>query len=428
MLGRATLPHGSYASSPDADHMDPQLQTLLEHLVTDEEGSIFVTGADATTRRATALAILDARRDVRDTVVVESAPDWERAPRADAVVIPELTTLDDERQRTLVGWLTDDGPVVAAGVDDPNAAVRAEELRVDLHYELSAAPLPLDGFDAFAEAPPEEVVERAAAAADEREADSERRVPPAWLARWCERADLAPTRAWCHDHLERRELWTLETGATSPTEAREKLRHTADGEDGHPVVTDGRDDVDRLLQRQHFDHETFSPRTADWRLDDWLEAAAGVDLERWIERQIERAAAEGLGPEYFEPDALEPPDGVDDEPTVRRQEDHATVTVVPVDSPADVPAFFHFGFGNANPTPDRHVAMLRRWARRWNATLFGIGTDWLELTVTDPVADPETALEIAREHFVYCPDAPGANIAKFAQSILGASYWSFRWS
>lgn len=49
------------------------------------------------------------------------------------------------------------------------------------------------------------------------------------------------------------------------------------------------------------------------------------------------------------------------------------------------------------------------------------------LFVEQPIRDRETALELAREHFVYCPSVPEQNIVRFARTVYNSHWWSFWW-
>lgn len=409
--------------------MDRDLRKLLQYLLENERSSFLLIGSDAKRRTDWARAILEERSGLDRVVVLESDRDWERAgDDVDAVIVPSVTAVSDDRQLTLLEWMTEGTRVVAAGAADPDAAVEEEELRVDLYYRLNVAPFPLDAFEATRTGSPDEVLDAAREDATGAEGGSERAVPPEWLADWCARANVEPTRAWRHAHLEDGELWTMELGSPSAPRAWRRLSETADDLGYQPVVTTGREAVDTLLERQHFEHEAISPETADWRLEDWRRAAAGVDVDGWIAQVIEREKAEGLGASYFDPEPFEAPER-DDENSflVERADDGAAITLVPVDAAAEVPAFFHYGGYNANPQPDRHVAMLRRWADAWDATVFGISPDILELYVPEPVRDADDAVAIARQQHVYCPSVPVENIAGRARSVQNAHWWTFWW-
>lgn len=411
--------------------MDRHLLDVLRHLVEHDDAPVLVSGADAERRTDWARAIFEERSELDRAVLLESDSDWERAADddIDAVIVPSLEAVDDERQATLLEWIADGIRVVAAGAADPDEAVRQNEIRVDLFYRLSLTPLPLGEFEATRQRPPGEVLAEALADASETEAGSERAVPSEWLADWCARAELQPTRAWRHSHLEDGELWTMEFESAPVTRAWRRLSETSGDLAYSPVVTPGRESVDTLLRDQHFEHDVVSPETADWRLEDWLRAASGVDVDRWVRRAVEREKAEGLGESYFDPDEPIEPVDRDDEGSylVERAAGTAAVTLVPVADGPSVPAFFHYGGFNANPSAERHVAMLRHWLDRWDATLFGLSPEILELYVDDPITDADDAVAAAREQFAYCPSAPGQNIAVPARQILRAHWWTCWW-
>ncbi|MFB6373234.1 MAG: hypothetical protein ABEN55_08995, partial [Bradymonadaceae bacterium] len=112
------------------------------------------------------------------------------------------------------------------------------------------------------------------------------------------------------------QLWTIKLDSPAVPRAWRQLSETAENLGYHPVVTSGRDSVDTLLERQHFEHDAISPETADWRLEDWRQAAAGVDVDRWIRQAIGREKADGLGASYFDPEPVEAHDRDEEESSV----------------------------------------------------------------------------------------------------------------
>ncbi|MFB6373235.1 MAG: sigma 54-interacting transcriptional regulator [Bradymonadaceae bacterium] len=145
--------------------MDQHLRDVLQHLVENDSTPILITGSDTRRRTDWARAILEERSGLDGVVILESDRDWERAEEADvdAVVVPSLAAVDDERQNTLLTWVTEGTRVVAAGAANPDKAVTEQEIRVDLYYRLNLAPLPLDEFEATRQRPPDEVLSDALA-------------------------------------------------------------------------------------------------------------------------------------------------------------------------------------------------------------------------------------------------------------------------
>ncbi len=407
--------------------MDDELEEILRILVESSESPILVVGDEVERRRVWARAILEARDGIERIAVLGEDDDWERvAGEVEAVVAPDVAAVSEDRQILLLEWVVEGDCIVAAGASDPNRAVREGEVRTDLYYRLAVAPFAVGDIEHGIAS--EEAIARTLGSDDEQAAGSERAMPPERLAAWAERAGVQPVRSWRHDHLEDGELWTLELGEPSVTEAWHRLRETAESGDGVAVVTSGREAVDELLERQHFGHERISERTADWRLDDWRRAAREVDPADWTDEGIEREIAEGLEASYFEAAPLEAPDRSDEQPSiVERAGESASVTLVPVEEAWEVPAFFHFGGHVGTPRADRHAAMLKHWSERWGATVFGIAFDSLDVYLDEPLRERDQVLEVAREQFVYCTPPIGENIAEVARWIQGARWWSFWW-
>ncbi|MFL1382060.1 DUF4253 domain-containing protein [Nocardiopsis protaetiae] len=75
-------------------------------------------------------------------------------------------------------------------------------------------------------------------------------------------------------------------------------------------------------------------------------------------------------------------------------------------------------------------AVLADWERRFGARLVMAGFDTLVLTTAVEIADKETALRVAAEHFALCPDnvwqGPGS-LDSYAESLLGGASWGFWW-
>ena len=76
------------------------------------------------------------------------------------------------------------------------------------------------------------------------------------------------------------------------------------------------------------------------------------------------------------------------------------------------------------------AAVLRSWEERFGAYVVGIGFDTLTLAVARPLSTRNQALAVAAEHFAACSDNvyQGAeSIEAYAETLIGASVWSFWW-
>ncbi|MBW8486488.1 DUF4253 domain-containing protein [Actinomadura parmotrematis] len=75
-------------------------------------------------------------------------------------------------------------------------------------------------------------------------------------------------------------------------------------------------------------------------------------------------------------------------------------------------------------------AVLRGWEDRFGARVVGLGFNTLELSVAGPPVTAKHALQVAAEHWAFCPDilfqGPGT-LAGYAEEIRGRTTWSFWW-
>jgi hypothetical protein len=81
------------------------------------------------------------------------------------------------------------------------------------------------------------------------------------------------------------------------------------------------------------------------------------------------------------------------------------------------------------------AAVVRSWEDRFGVRVVGIGFDTLQLSVAAPPATPEHALQVAAEHFAFCPDNILADLigfspnplAAYAKQLRGEQSWAFWW-
>jgi hypothetical protein len=105
--------------------------------------------------------------------------------------------------------------------------------------------------------------------------------------------------------------------------------------------------------------------------------------------------------------------------------------VVGVTRPADAVAVLQWS-GPTNHFSDmgQLAAVLRTWEDRFGAYVVCIGFDTLQLAVTRPPASFEQACRVAAEHMAVCSDCVyqgEGSIEALAESLVGASTWSFWW-
>ncbi|KDN80791.1 DUF4253 domain-containing protein [Kitasatospora cheerisanensis] len=75
-------------------------------------------------------------------------------------------------------------------------------------------------------------------------------------------------------------------------------------------------------------------------------------------------------------------------------------------------------------------AVLLDWERRYGTRLVQVGFADLELSVSAPPEDEDTALRIAAEHLAFCPDnifQGAGSLTEYAPGLVDADQWTFWW-
>jgi len=109
------------------------------------------------------------------------------------------------------------------------------------------------------------------------------------------------------------------------------------------------------------------------------------------------------------------------------------IALVPTEDWTTVPAHFRWGAFQACPAPEFHVAALRSWRDRFGAVLVAISSGRLaalDLRVSRAPQSREEALNLAREHYLYCAETAGEGIwtlSNLAANLLGKPWWHFVW-
>ena len=110
--------------------------------------------------------------------------------------------------------------------------------------------------------------------------------------------------------------------------------------------------------------------------------------------------------------------------------DRVHILLVPAADGSEVPAYLHWGAWNACPGPELHVALLRRWQARYGVELVGLSGDTMNLRVAKRPATRDEALDLAREHYLYCSDIVDQGteaLAPLAASLMDSDWWFFWW-
>ncbi|WP_214416098.1 DUF4253 domain-containing protein [Sphaerisporangium fuscum] len=157
----------------------------------------------------------------------------------------------------------------------------------------------------------------------------------------------------------------------------------------------------------------------------------------WIERASEDQfeILDPFGPHCPEPaEPGEPrtdPDTLADRYAAMLAEQGRPVGLAAVDRGADALAVMGWqGALHHNEWNVPLAAVVRSWEDRFAARLVGMGFNTLELSVAAPPVTSQHALEVAAEHWAFCPDAivQGAGtLIDYAEQIRGRHAWSFWW-
>jgi hypothetical protein len=106
------------------------------------------------------------------------------------------------------------------------------------------------------------------------------------------------------------------------------------------------------------------------------------------------------------------------------------VALFQADDWTTIPAHLHYGGWNACPQPEYHVAALRSWRDRYAAELVGLSFDRMDLRVARRPQTRSEALDLAREHYIYCNDIVDqglGTLSKLAACLMANDWWEFWW-
>ncbi|TDB87813.1 DUF4253 domain-containing protein [Actinomadura sp. KC216] len=158
---------------------------------------------------------------------------------------------------------------------------------------------------------------------------------------------------------------------------------------------------------------------------DWSELAADEDLDDLAPfgRHCPGPAAPGV--------PVDDPDAMADRYARVLAGRGLSLGLVAVDRGADtLTAVGWQGALNHNEWTAPLSAVLRGWEDRFGARVVGLGFNTLELSVAAPPITTRHAVQVAAEHWTFCPDilfqGPGT-LAGYAEEIRGKTNWSFWW-
>ena len=115
-----------------------------------------------------------------------------------------------------------------------------------------------------------------------------------------------------------------------------------------------------------------------------------------------------------------------------REKKRIYIAIIPTADWTEIPAHLNWGGWNAVPQPEFHVAAFRSWRDRFGAELVGMSRDTLipNIRVTQRPKDKASALELAREQYLYCSDVIDqghGSYSMLAASLLANDWWWFWW-
>ncbi|GAA4241306.1 DUF4253 domain-containing protein [Actinomadura meridiana] len=158
---------------------------------------------------------------------------------------------------------------------------------------------------------------------------------------------------------------------------------------------------------------------------DWAEQAATEDLDDLAPfgRHCPGLAPPGV--------PLDDPDAMADRCSRALAARGLSLGLVPVERGADALAAVGWqGALNHNEWTAPLSAVLRGWEDRFGARVVALGFNTLELSVAAPPVTTRHAVQVAAEHWAFCPDilfqGPGT-LAGYAEEIRGKTNWSFWW-
>ncbi|MFI5572122.1 DUF4253 domain-containing protein [Streptomyces sp. NPDC051740] len=106
------------------------------------------------------------------------------------------------------------------------------------------------------------------------------------------------------------------------------------------------------------------------------------------------------------------------------------LALVPARRSADVPAVVGWcGPLDHDDDVARLCAVLRSWEDRFGIRVVALGFDTLAVSVAAPPVTAADAEALAAEHLAFCPDnlAHSRTVGAYAETLIGARTWSFRW-
>jgi hypothetical protein len=210
--------------------------------------------------------------------------------------------------------------------------------------------------------------------------------------------------------------------------------------EGSPVVLGGPSELALVhefyeLARKHEPStELVLERAAEMRFPDSYRALKARELEALRQRYpgvgagANEISAELVGewPEHVDSDELALTAAYDLETGQPWPRTH--IALIPTPDWTEIPAYLRSGGWNDVPESAALVAALRSWRDRYGAELVGFTNDAMNIRVTRPPASREAALELAREHYLFCSDVLNElTLRELAALLIESDWWYFWW-
>jgi hypothetical protein len=111
----------------------------------------------------------------------------------------------------------------------------------------------------------------------------------------------------------------------------------------------------------------------------------------------------------------------------------AALVRIPTPRSWEIPAYTLYGGWNDCPETAQIVAVARHWSEKYGADICAFGDGTIEFRVDRPPADLHAALDLVREHMLFCDEGANDLIASpefFRDTLLRLpkqKYWLFWW-
>jgi hypothetical protein len=103
---------------------------------------------------------------------------------------------------------------------------------------------------------------------------------------------------------------------------------------------------------------------------------------------------------------------------------------VPVKNQFETLEVLNFGGFGECPTAEQHAVILSYWNKKYDARLFTVTPNMIEMDVMKPPQNQEEAMKLAKEQFLYAPDTvhKGAgSVEALASGLIDGNRWTFTW-